>query len=78
MLLLVIAGCLFAPVLVTYIQTGLVPQFPSLIVSGFIVLAAIQSFFGGLILDNINQKNRQEFEFELQEVDYQKKMMKGL
>lgn len=56
LLLLLIATFLFAPVLVTYINTGLVPKFPTLIVSGFIVLAAIQSFFGGLILDNLLEK----------------------
>ena len=71
--LLLIAAILFAPVLMTYIQTGLVPKFPTLIISGFIVMAAIQSFFGGLILDNMIQKNRQEFEFKLQTVTYQKR-----
>ena len=71
--LLAIAAILFAPIFVTYIQTGLVPKFPTLIISGFIVMAAIQSFFGGLILDNMIQKDRQEFEFKLQVVSCQKK-----
>lgn len=70
--LLVIAACLFVPILVNYINTGLVPRFPTLIVSGFIVMAAIQSFFGGVILDTIIQKNRQEFEFRLQQITEQK------
>ena len=57
---------MFVPVLVTYIQTGLVPNFPTLIVSGFVALAAIQSFFAGLILTTLVEKDRQDFEFKLQ------------
>ena len=64
-LLLIIAAVLFIPIAVTYIKTGLVPRFPTLIVCGFMVMAAIQSFFGGLILDVNNRKARQEFEFKL-------------
>lgn len=65
-LLLIISACMFIPVLVTYLQIGEVPKFPTLIVSGFIALAAIQSFFAGLILSTIVAKERQEFEFRLQ------------
>jgi putative flippase GtrA len=50
-LLVLIAAILFIPVFVTYLKTGLVPNFPTLIVSGFVALAAIQSFFAGLIID---------------------------
>lgn len=71
-LLIVISAVMFIPVLITYIKTGLVPNFPTLIVSGFIALAAIQSFFGGLILDTIIQKNRQDFEHKLLMVSRQK------
>ena len=55
----------FIPVLATYLKTGLVPNFPTLIVCGFAMIAAIQAFFAGLILENIRQKNRQDFEMEL-------------
>ena len=48
------------------IRTGLVPNFPTLIVSGFVALAAIQSFFAGLILTTLVEKDRQDFEFKLQ------------
>ena len=65
LLLIIIAAILFVPIFVTYVQTGLVPRFPTLIASGFIVLAALQSFFYGMILDTFAQKNRQEFESEL-------------
>ena len=65
LLLIIIAAILFVPIFVTYVQTGLVPRFPTLIASGFIVLAALQSFFSGMILDTKKKKNRQEFESEL-------------
>lgn len=64
-ILLVVSAALFIPILIKFVNTGLVPNFPTLIVSGFIALAAIQSLFAGLILSNIVQKNRQDFEQEL-------------
>lgn len=53
------------PVLFAYSQTGLVERFPTLIVCGFSILAAIVSLFSGIILDTITWKNRQDFEMEL-------------
>ncbi|MBQ3416243.1 MAG: glycosyltransferase [Ruminococcus sp.] len=55
----------FIPVLVDYFRTGLVAKFPTLIACGFVMITAIQSFFAGLILDTIKQKNRHDFEMEL-------------
>ncbi|MBR3256384.1 glycosyltransferase [Candidatus Saccharibacteria bacterium] len=63
--LTLISIILFAPVFVNYLNTGLVEQFPTLIVSGFIMIAAIQSLFSGLILQTILHKNRQDFELVL-------------
>ena len=57
------------PILVKYSQTHLVPNFPTLFVCGFVMLAAIQSFFSGMILQPISQKNRQDFEMELQHIN---------
>jgi len=62
------------PVFTTYVRTGLVPNFPTLIVCGFILMAAIQSFFAGLILHTIQQKNRQDFEMELLHLQSMKKL----
>lgn len=56
----------FIPVMTVYIETGLVPQFPTLIACGFCMMAALLSFATGLILQNIILQNRQEFEFRLQ------------
>lgn len=63
--LLVIAVISFLPVFISYLYTGMVERFPTLIVCGFVVIAAIQAFFSGLILETIRQKNRQDFEMEL-------------
>ena len=63
--LLAVAAVLFAPVFATYIQSGLVPRFPTLIACGFIALAALLSFFSGMILETIAKKGRQEFEMGL-------------
>ena len=57
------------PILVKYSQTHLVPNFPTLFVCGFVMLAAIQSFFSGIILQTISPKNRQDFEMELQHIN---------
>ena len=71
--LLLIAFVMMIPVLSTYFTTGLVPRFPTLIVCGFIVIAAIQSFFGGMVLDGNIRKDRQDFEFRYQVATYNKK-----
>lgn len=60
-----IALLFFIPVLLEYLKTGLVLKFPTLIVCGFVVMAAIQSFFAGLILSNMAMKNRRDFEYRL-------------
>ena len=43
------------PVLATYLETNMVPRFPTLIVSTFLVLASCLSIAAGLILDGIRQ-----------------------
>lgn len=53
------------PILVEYWQTGLVPRFPTLIVCGFVLIAALQSLFAGLVLQSMEQKNKQDFEMRL-------------
>lgn len=65
LLLALLSTGFFIPVFLKYLRTGLVPDMPTLVVCGFAAIAAIQSFFSGLILETINQKNRQDFEAEL-------------
>ena len=63
---LTLAGVLLLiPVLVEYFHTGLVPRFPTLIVSMFLLLAALLSLFTGLCLDVIVTKDRKNYELRL-------------
>lgn len=64
-ILMVLAIGFFIPVWITYADTGMVPNFPTLIVCGFVALASIQSFFAGMILQTMYRKNRQDFEMQL-------------
>lgn len=76
-LLLVIAAILFIPIFMKFIHTGLVPNFPTLIVSGFVAMAAIISFFAGLLLATIVEKDRQQYEFHLHMISDQQKRLKN-
>ena len=66
----------FVPVFIEYINTGIVDKFPTLIVSGFTMLAAIQAFFSGMILSTINQKNKHDFEIDLHNAENRLKELK--
>ncbi|MBO4784473.1 MAG: glycosyltransferase [Lachnospiraceae bacterium] len=68
LVLSLLAAGFMVPIIIEFIQTGLVPRFPTLIVCGFALIAAIQSFFSGQILKTIYQKNRQDFEMNLYNV----------
>lgn len=63
------------PILLEYLKTHSVPRFPTLIVSGFIFVASMFSFFAGLILNTLITKNKQEFEYRLQQVSWQEKQL---
>lgn len=63
--LAVISIILFIPVAKEYLETGLVPRFPTLIVSSVSMLAAFLSLVCGLILDTENQKYRQLLEVQM-------------
>lgn len=79
-LLLAVASVgFFIPVLFEYLSTGLVPKFPTLIVCGFALMASLQSVFAGLILASGAQRNRQEFEMDLIQVNmHYKELMKDV
>ena len=65
LILALLALILFVPVFYDYLQTSLVPRFPTLIVSGFLLLSAMLSFACGLILDTIAKNNRKSFELHM-------------
>lgn len=71
LLLVFISAAMFIPVLAIFLETGKVPNFPTLIVSGFVAMAALQSFFSGLILSALAEKSKQEFELWLNRVNNQ-------
>ena len=71
--MLIVAAVMFLWVFAKFLNTHLVENMPTLVVSGFIALAAIQSFFSGLILSDMVTKNRRNFEIELNHIHDRKK-----
>lgn len=76
LLFFVIACVFFIPVLTEYVKTGLVPKIPSFIASVFFAICAIESVFGGLILDTIIKKGKQDFEIKYTEYTDKFKQLK--
>ncbi len=62
---LIISMILGLPVFIEYFKTGLVPRFPSLIVSGVLLILSILFWITGIILQVIVKKNRQMYELYL-------------
>ena len=62
LLCLLIALGMDIPVIAEYLDTGLVPRFPTLIVSGVIATIGVMFFFCGIILEVITKKHKQLFE----------------
>jgi hypothetical protein len=58
-LLLVAAIVLAVPLVITYLDTGLVPRFPTAILVTGMVIVAVLSFFAGLILDTVTRGRRE-------------------
>ena len=52
-------------VFIEYFKTGLVPRFPTLIFSGFMLMISVLSFVCGIILEVVVKKHRQLFELIL-------------
>ena len=50
------------PVFIEYFETGLVPRFPTLIFSGFMLLIGIINYVCGVLLDGVTKKYRLLFE----------------
>ena len=71
-ILLLVAAVLFVPILQEYIITGMVPRFPTLIVCGFLALAAIQAIFSGMMLEVMAAKDKRDFEYRLNRIGEQK------
>lgn len=61
----VVGVVMFVPVLVEFFRTGLVPRFPTLIVSTVLFVCALLLLVCGFILDTVAKKHRQLFEINL-------------
>lgn len=64
-LLAIVSLVLFIPVFHEYLRTGLVPKMPTLITSGFFMLAAILSEGIGLVLDTMVKNHRKSREIQM-------------
>ena len=58
-LLLALAVLLAVPLVITYLNTGLVPRFPTAILVTGITIVAVLCFFAGLILDTVTRGRRE-------------------
>lgn len=61
----VVAIAFFIPIFTNFLRTHEVPNIPTLVMCGFVMLAAIQAFFSGMILSAMKQRERQDFETKL-------------
>ena len=59
LLLMIVAILLAVPLVRTYLQTGLVPRFPTAILVTGMVIVAVLCFFAGLILDTVTRGRRE-------------------
>lgn len=58
-LLVALAIVLAAPLVITYLHTGLVPRFPTAILVTGMIIVAVLCFFAGLILDTVTRGRRE-------------------
>jgi hypothetical protein len=58
-LLATISIALSIPVVITYVEEGLVPRLPTAVLSVGIMLVAVISMFAGLILDTVSRGRRE-------------------
>lgn len=76
-IILMLIGIVFLiPVLIDFAETGMVPKVPSFIASVFFGICSIQSFFGGLTLQTIVKRGKQDFEIKLNEYSDKLKILK--
>ena len=63
--LLLISVGFFLPILIQFVQTGIVDKFPTLIVISALTVIALLNFFCGVILSVLKKQHRQNFERQL-------------
>ena len=65
LIFLIISFAFGIPVFTEYFETGLVPRFPTLIFSGFMLMVSLLMFICGIILEVVVRKHRELFEMIL-------------
>lgn len=65
LVLMLLALGFFIPVFIKFLNLHIVDQIPTLVMCGFSAMAALQSFFAGLILANISESGRRDFEYRV-------------
>jgi glycosyltransferase involved in cell wall biosynthesis len=77
LVLALLAVGFFIPVLIEYIDTRLVPKFPTFIGSGILAIFSLQSFVCGLILDSIAKIEKKNFELQMSLFVFQNEKRRG-
>ncbi|MBR2067870.1 MAG: glycosyltransferase, partial [Solobacterium sp.] len=72
LLLILLSSLFFFPIYFDFLKTGIVLKIPTLIVCGFVTVAAIISLFSGFILSSAQKNNRREFELMRNSIHTQK------
>lgn len=67
-ILWLIVGAFFLPVFIDYLNTGLVPKFPTVIVCGVVATIGVLMWICGIILEVIVKKHRQLYELMLNQM----------
>lgn len=65
LILLLISFGFFLPILIQFVQTGIVDKFPTLIVISALTVIALLNFFCGVILSVLKKQHRQNFERQI-------------
>lgn len=71
-LMMLISIGFMIPIIIEFVNSGLVPKFPTLIACGFVGLSGIISIFSGMVLNVIGGKDKRDFEFRLMDVHHTK------
>lgn len=64
-ILFILSLLLFVPVFIDYVDTGLVPRFPTFIASAVLMVMTLLSLSSGLILDTNAKNSRKNFEIQM-------------
>lgn len=76
LVLLIIAGLYFFPILIDFYRTGFVEKVPTLITVGVVAIVAVIIFFTGVVLHVIRKQHDENFEHHLNLIAQNKKKVK--